>query len=141
MSAMSTPINQLPANKPTTATIPDDPEVLNVLDEMEKEVKSAAKVNSAPMMMPPPPASMMMPPHQHPHIQIKRVSGNKWVNKEVMQRAGIVAVLAAILFYPKTLQTLYSTVPKLAFLEKFDVVVRAALLAVVVYLVSIQFTI
>lgn len=136
---MSTPINQLPTNKPSSASLPDDPEVLNVLQEMEQEVKTAARANSVPM--PPPPPSMpmmMMPPPQY--TVKKTASTNKWINHEIMQRAAIIGVIALITFYPKTMEYVYS-IPKLAFLEQFDITVRAAMLAVVVYLASIQFEI
>lgn len=142
-TSMSTPINQLPQNKPTSATLPDDPEVLNVLSEMEQEVQSATRANSMPIPQPAPqptPVMMMTPPPSN--VQIRRISpstlSGKWINTDVMQRAGIVAAIALIAFYPKTMEYVYA-VPKFAFLEQYDVIVRAVLLGVIVYILTIQF--
>jgi hypothetical protein len=125
--------------------VPDDPEVLNVLQEMEQEVKTATAAAKAPMhQMAPPmmPQMMMAPPAQ---FQIKRAQPSsglaKWVNYDIMQRAGVIAAIAVIAFYPKTLETVYSSFPQVAFLQKFDIIVRATLLAIVVYLATIQFDI
>lgn len=149
-SSMSTPINQLPQNKPTSATIPNDPEVLNVLSEMEQEVQSAARANSLPIPAPAPapapaptptpmptaPMTMMMSP---PNVQIRRTTvSHKWLNTDVMQRAGIIAAIALVIFYPKTMEYIY-TVPKLAFLEQYDIIVRALTLGIAVYFLTIQF--
>lgn len=145
-TSMSTPIHQLPQNKPTSATLPDDPEVLNVLSEMEEEVQTAARANSVPIPSyapPPMPTTspmMMAPP---PNVQIRRINPptsftGKWINTDVMQRAGIIAAIALIVFYPKTMEYIYN-IPKLAFLEQYDIIVRAFTLGIAVYILTIQF--
>lgn len=140
MSGMSTPVNQLPMNKPSTATVPDDPEILNVLQEMEQEVTTAARVNSVPIPSPVPQQMMMPVPTQS--FVIKKSGGSslmdKWVNHEIMQRAAIIGIMSLVMFYPKTMEYIY-TIPKLAFLEQFDIFVRAIALAIIVYVASIQF--
>lgn len=138
---MSTPVNQLPNNKPSSTALPDDPDVLNVLQEMEQEVKTATKAAMQPqqMAMPPPPPQMVTA--YPPSIQMKKAPTNRWIDYDIMKRAGIIAVLALVIFYPKTLESLYSSFPQLAILEKFDIGVRAFLLAVVVYVATIQFDI
>lgn len=145
-SSMSTPINQLPANKPTTAVLPEDPEILNVLQEMEQEVSTAAKANSAPINTPPSnmtatpmpvamPPQMMMPTAS---VTKKTCPVNKWINYDTMQHAIVVGLIALVAFYPSTMEYIYS-VPKLAFLEQFDIIVRSAVVMVAVYVASIQF--
>lgn len=124
--------------------VPDDPEVLNVLQEMEQEVKTATAASRAPTAAPTAsyPMNMMMPPPpvaQYQITQVKKGHASKWINYDIMTRAGIVAAIAVVAFYPKTLESLYNSFPKLAFLEKFDIVVRALLLAIIVYAVTIQF--
>lgn len=137
---MSTPVHQLPTNKPPSMPVPDDPEVLNVLQEMEQEVKTATASRAPPgPVMPQPPPYMMQPPVAQ--YQIKKVQSAKWVNYDIMKRAAIIAAIAFVAFYPKTLESLYTSFPKLAFLEKFDGVVRAVILALIVYAVTIQFNI
>jgi hypothetical protein len=142
---MSTPVAELPTNKASSTGIPDDPEVLNVLQEMEQEVHVATKANAVSMPHPPPPPQPMMQmamhiPQQPVQIQYKTVQpANKWINKDAMQHAGLIAIAALLVFHPSTLGFLYSSVPKLAFLESYDLFVRGAVLAVLVYVIIIQF--
>lgn len=140
MSSMSTPVNQLP-NKQSATSIPDDPEVLNVLQEMEQEVKTAARVNSAPIPAPPPqqPVVMAPPPPMQPAMIKTRTGGNKWINPDMLQHAAVVGIIAVLVFHPKTMETVYASFPKLGFLEPFDLFVRALLLAALVYVAAVQF--
>jgi hypothetical protein len=131
---MSTPIAQLP--KGSTTAPPDDPEVLNVLQELEQEVQTATKAHTAPPpMMAPAPHTMMMPA---PSIQVKKVE-KTWINQEMLHHALIVGLVAIVAFYPKTLEKLYTTFPKLEFLQPFDLLIRGALVVVVVYVLALQF--
>lgn len=132
---MSTPVNQLPNNKPSSTAIPDDPDVFNVLQEMEQEVKTATK---AMQPSPIPVAPTMVSAFPPAAVQTRKTPGNKWIDFDIMKRAGIIAVIALVVFYPKTLESIYA-VPQLALLEKFDIVVRAIILAVIIYVATIQF--
>jgi hypothetical protein len=136
---MSTPIHQLPNGKPpVTASLPDDPEVLNVLQEMEQEVQTATKANIAPTMPMPPPMQPVAPPQPLVPIPVKKQK-KKLYEPTILYHAALVAFAALVLFFPKTLEVLYTKVPKLALLERYDILVRSLLLGVVVYAVTWKF--
>lgn len=137
-SSMSTPINQLPANKPVTATVPEDPEVLNVLKEMEEEVKTATKANAQHVVVPHV-QHINIAPQPHHMIQPMHPPSTRWIDQQAVQHAGIVAILALVAFYPNLLDNLYNTSPYLEMLAKFDLIVRAALLSVAVYIAVVHF--
>ena len=69
---MSTPITQLQnAQPPPTAEVPQDPEVLNVLNEMEQEVAAATRTQAQHVPNPPPPQQIhRMPPQIGSHMPV-----------------------------------------------------------------------
>lgn len=139
MTTMSTPISQLPATAaPSSAPPVSDPEVLNVLQEMEAEVAKATQampaltqpMHHAPMhhmpMHMPTPTMMPIPMHKEPN--------KGWVDMSLLQKAGIVAVVATILFYPATLRMVYARLPAFEhLLESYDFIIRFLVLVVVLY--------
>lgn len=135
--SMSTPVHQLPqttATPSSTAPPMDDPEVLSMLNEMETEVQEATKQQHA-VRAPPMPQPMA---HAHvtppPAPVIKKTSPKGIWNMEVAQKAAIYAVIAAILFYPSTMQFIYSKLPKFeSIFSSYDVIIRTILLIVVIY--------
>jgi len=143
MSAMSTPINQLPqqVNPSMIAKLDEDPEVLDVIKGMESEFQS----QPAPPPSSQPPqkwdAPVRMPSHIVTPIQHVPSESKQWygIDKALAQRALIVSALAFVIFYEHDLSHLYA---KISFLEKFvayDKFIRAALLAVVIYLLFWKF--
>jgi hypothetical protein len=132
MTAMSTPLHQLPAGtpSPTTNIAEDDPMVNDVIHEMEKEFK-AKHAPPAPQQHAPPQPMY----HPAPHAMTTPVMKNKspWLNETAAKRAAICAVAAFILFYPDDLSAFYSKNAFLAKLAPYDKLFRAAVLAVVLY--------
>ena len=121
----STPISKIPAQATQEA---EDPEVLAILKEMQQP-EPTPQVNPAmtiPAMAPPP---MMM---QRPSNNVVAVNQPKpYFQMDLLQRAAIAAVIAFVLFYPKTLAMVYEKLPQL---EAFDPFLRTFLLALVLYL-------
>jgi hypothetical protein len=141
---MSTPVSQLPNNpglqSQPTPPIPDDPEVMNVLKEMEEEVQSATRVHHQPQQ----PLHVPSPVIQHvqlpqPQLQQLPPKQTSIVNFEVLQKTAIIAVIAVAAFYPNILDPIYAMSPHLEQVAKFDVLVRAALLIVILYIATTQF--
>ncbi len=127
--SMSTPIHQLPATPTATAAPPtDDPEVLSMLNEMEREVQEATKHHQQPMMRPtPPPAIPPMP-------MVKKPTQKKLWDQTIAQKAVVYAVIAMVVFYPATLAFVYSKVPKFeALFTSYDFIIRTAVLAIALY--------
>lgn len=139
---MSTPVNQLPNKPASAAAAPEDPEVLNVLKEMEEEVQNATRVHQQ---------SVVVPSVQHQHVTVPQQmmqpqliqqhapQQNKLVDFDMLQRAGVIALVAMVAFYPNITDTLYTLSPYLEPLSKFDIVVRAVALAVLLYVAFTQF--
>ena len=61
-----------------------------------------------------------------------------YVRMDLLQKAAVAAVIAFVLFYPKTLAMVYEKLPQL---EAFDPFLRTFLLAVVLYLIMWKFNI
>lgn len=126
---MSTPIHQLPQNAAPSSKMDDDPAVREVIQEMTLEFQSpqTASAPSAPPAVPPPPRMVVtsIPP---------AVSKNEWYDKDAVKRALIVTVAALVLFYPNDISALYDKVPLLDRFSQHDKMVRAVLLAFVLYI-------
>lgn len=131
---MSTPINQLPNNKPISGSVPDDPDVVNVLKEMEEEVQNATRINQQSVVIPSAPVVMPSPPQY-----MQKPQQTKLIDYDAIQRAVIIAVIASVAFYPGILDNLYSISPHLEQLAKFDFIVRGLIVATLVYLMFTQF--
>lgn len=164
--SMSTPIQNLPPATAASAppALPDDPEILNVLEEMEKEVAAAtaraaaatapAAAAVAPAAMPMPPAAAALPPAPSPSPSpifspsclhpgdaacFHGGSGAGFSLPDA-KSAVIAAALALVLFYPESFATVYNKIPKFGgILEQNDKFIRAILLAVLCYFVFIRF--
>lgn len=132
---MSTPVNQLPASKPSaTAPVPDDPEVLNVLKEMEDEVQTATRANMTQVTVP-----STNFPHQQYAPQVVPVPQKPFVDYDALQRALIIAAIGFIAFYPGLLDNFYIMSPSLEPFARFDMFVRAVILAGAIYVATTQF--
>jgi hypothetical protein len=135
MSSMSTPVQDLP--KVEGSTPPLDTSVVDVLEEMEREV--AAQVHPAPM----PVQTAPVMPHAAamPHVAMKPVyvmeEQDEWFNMPRMRTAVIATLLAMLLLLPR-FPGLYDRFTRLAFLEPYELYVRAAMLAIVLYLLMLR---
>ncbi len=78
----------------------------------------------------------MMPP---PPIYMKGM-GAPWIDKGRLQTAVVATVIAMLLLLPK-LPNIYERFSRIAFLEPWETYVRAALLALVLYLVMVRLNI
>ena len=146
---MSTPIQQLQnAAPPATAEVPQDPEVLNVLSEMEQEVAAASRSHAAPQ--PTPVASMPHPPVPPPMRPapvippVKPRSGGlkSLYNPELVQKTAILTLVALVLFYPSTMHFIYAKAPQYeAMLKTYDIFIRCTVFAVVVYVLFLKFNV
>ncbi len=129
--SMSTPIHQLPASAPPSHPPTDDPEVLSMLSEMDKEVEEATLQQHQPMMRTPPVPTPS--PQMHMPV-VKKAPQKKLWDQDVAQKAIIYAVIAMVVFYPATLRFLYSKLPKFeSVFNSYDFIIRTALLAIVLY--------
>lgn len=127
---MSTSITQLPGTAASSTPI-EDANVLSVIDEMQQVVAPAQ-----PTVAPPPALRMMVPPPMS-YGASKGVGADAgaWMDKDRAQKALVAAVIALALFYPGSLQMVYSKLPRFeAFFASYDLMIRAALFAVVIYL-------
>lgn len=127
----STPINKIPA-QPTQEA--EDPEVLAILKEMQQsEPQTTSQVQHTPPPMQyyaPPPAPPMK--HQQPVPAVVTTEAKPFFQIDLAQKAAAAAVIAFILFYPKTLAYVYEKLPQVV---AYDPLLRTALLAIVLYLV------
>lgn len=143
MGTMSTPINNLPSVD-SSAQVPPvtDPIVTDVLAEMEREVAAAQK-----------PVAHQAPPHQahhppmpmpgqyynaptQPYMYAKQ--GVSYVDTSRLQTAFAAAVIAGLMLLPK-FPNIYERVARIAFLEPYELYIRVALLALVLYILMIRF--
>lgn len=140
-SAMSTPISNIPVHNVSAQE--EDPEVTAILQEMQQPQQSSKP--SEPMMhtsynmhMMPPPQAMHIPTM---HIEQKDTSKKELFDMKIAQRVTICAVIAYVMFYPKTLEILYEKVPVLQRFSTYDSFIRFFLLAVVLYALMWKFNI
>uniref|UniRef100_A0A6C0CRL0 Uncharacterized protein n=1 Tax=viral metagenome TaxID=1070528 RepID=A0A6C0CRL0_9ZZZZ len=132
----STPITNIPvmANiQVSEETHEDDPEIQAILNEVQ--VPTIQAPVHRPMIQNIPSVSPMMymngPP---PMIETK----SSWIQMEYGKRALVAAVVAAFLFYPRTFQMIYEKIPILAKFSSYDILIRTALLAMVLYLFMLK---
>ena len=126
----STPISKIPAQ---VSKEPEDPEVLAILQEMQQAEAPAPSVVTAP-------PRYMTPLAPSPHVVNVPLPAEKpvYFRADILQKAAAAAIIAFVLFYPKTLAMVYEKLPQL---EAFDPFLRTFLLAVVLYLVMWKFNI
>lgn len=137
MSApMSTPITNIPVQS-SQPPIEEDPEVNAILQEMQQSAPQPAVVQQhavAPMRYAAP-----IQPHMHASPTMVSTPSKPYFHSETAQRAVYAALIAYVLFYPKTLEMVYA---RFSFLEKFqsyDMVIRFMLLAIVLYALMWKF--
>lgn len=136
----STPVSKIPAQ--TIHEEEDDSEVISILKEMA-ESDNKSTVQSPPpnyqIPTPPPQINYNPPPAQAPQRppppQIVNVKLPKpYIQQDLIQKAVIASIIAAILFYPKTLDIVYSKFPIMQKVAPFDPLIRVFLLTIILYL-------
>lgn len=129
----STPISKLPVHHPNLQisgdSQEDDPEVQAVLQEVQQAHQPPPMVQTQMYQLPP---RMSSPPQMAP-TQVNPSNTSSWFQHDLAKKAIFAAILAGILFHPKSLTLLYEKVPMLNRFESYDLFIRIALLAVVLY--------
>lgn len=137
MATMSTPIQEL-NGKQSNAAAPQDPEILSVLNEMEQEMAAARQHHPPPQRVAPVP-SHAPPPVHIPSLPMSMKS-RSYLEPELLQKAGIVALIALVIFYPETLRIVYGKLPAYEHLfESYDTLIRAIIFGLIVYVLLWKF--
>lgn len=130
----STPISKIPAQVSSDieeSDDDDDPEVLSILKEMSDSERPPMPPPRQPTYKQHPP-----PPKAYPPPSANIVQHNlpkSYIQQDLLQKAVIAAIIAAVMFYPKTLEILYTKFPMMEKFQSFDSIIRVVLLAVVLY--------
>jgi hypothetical protein len=151
MTAMSTPVTQLPAQPAShvATTSEEDPMVNDVISEMESEFQHTQNVATQPpvqqsyMPSQPPPAYPVAPPAAPQQFNMHLMSSMQkpYFDLPIAKRAAICAIVALLIFYPFELGFVYEKVPMLARMQPYERAIRALLLAVVLYALMWKFNI
>lgn len=146
MSSMSTPIANLPKADSSSPPPPIDASVTDVLEEMEREVSAAQHQQPAqqhpqhPAPQHPPPGGYMPQMPQMPgmppiHLYVDDQDG--WVDMPKVKTAVLATLMALLLLIPK-FPDIYDRFARIAFLEPYELYIRAGLLALVLYLLMVR---
>lgn len=137
---MGTPITQLPATPngiQGNIKHDEDQVVADVIKEM-----NISKDAQLPLHQPQPQViQQYMLPQSIPHTYVSSKASLVFgvLDKTLVTRATVAAIVALALFYPETLSNVYSKVPSLgAVFEKYDKVVRALLLMMLLYIIMLK---
>ena len=133
--SMSTPVSNLPptAAAPGNVRHDEDQIVADVMNEMR-----TAQQGPPQPPQPPVPAHIvqqyMLPTHLPPPLVEDREKLFNVLDKIITIRAVTAAMVALLLFYPESFAALYEKIPSVGVhLDAYDKVIRAVLLAVVLY--------
>jgi hypothetical protein len=138
--SMSTPVSNLPPANAAPGNVRHDEDqiVADVLSEMRSAQQQKPPVQQAPP--PPPPAHVVqqyvLPTHPPFPSQNQPELLFNVLDKTNASRALLAAFVALVLFYPESFENVYSKIPSVGpLLEANDKVVRAILLAVLLYVI------
>jgi hypothetical protein len=144
--SMSTPLSNLPQATAAPGNVRhDEDQIVNdVINEMQqKQMKpqggggGSIPVSVPPMQVPPEAhviQQYMLPTYAPPPPQQDKLFNI--LDKTIATRAFVAALVALVLFYPESLGGVYAKVPGIgAHLEQYDKLVRAVLLAVLLYVI------
>jgi len=140
---MSTSINNLPpVDKATAPPINSDPIVSDVLAEMEREVAAAQKpsVNQSQHQTSfPQPTQVQYGNQQMPMLlpPYMKEPSNPWVDTSKLQTAVVASIIAVVLLIPNV-SFIYEKFEKLASIRSYELFIRIALLALVLYVAMIK---
>lgn len=164
-TSMSTPINQLKnaANNGNMQLpkLDDDPMVQDVINSLVKEVKTQENIKSTPIgnYQPQPQQHQQPQPQQHApqnyqqsppqqpnqqyyqmmHKQQSNSLLDSWISTDDAKTAVIIAVIALIMLYPTDTSSIYSKFEFLSTFHQYDIFIRTALLAVILYIIFRKF--
>lgn len=157
MSSMSTPVTSLPQvddkSSPPPAMI--DPSVTDVLEEMEREVAAAQHSSVPNVPQPSHPLQQTVSNHINPHSThppsymyggqnmfppYNKDSNMNWVNMEKAKTAIIATLIAMLLLLPKV-PFIYERFTRIVFLQPYELYIRAAMLALVLYITMVRLNI
>ena len=144
MSSMSTPIANLPKADSSSPPPPIDASVADVLEEMEREVSAAQQQQQHPSA----PQQHLQPQHLQPqHLgsympQMSPLSlyvddQDEWVDMPKVKTAVLASLMALLLLIPK-FPDIYDKFTRIAFLEPYELYIRAGLLALVLYILMVR---
>lgn len=149
-SSMSTPVNSLPPPDSSSPPPPmvSDPVVTDVLAEMEREVADAQKASVPHHPQQPHPHPQQPHPHQpHQPQNLQQMLSTlpvytkeqerSWVDTGKLQTAVVATVIAMLLLLPQ-LPNIYERFARIAFLQPYELYIRAALLALVLYIAMVR---
>lgn len=148
MSAMSTPVNQLPqqVNPNMVPKLDEDQEVLDVIKGMEKEFQTQHQAPPVQMAMPTPvvqaPAPHVAPsPSGAVVTQLYPGAAKKMFgfDLKIAQRAALMAAIALLVFYQDDLSSLYARFSVLDKFAPYDKLVRCVVLVAVYYIIIWKF--
>jgi hypothetical protein len=129
----STPISKIPAQASSDieeSDDDDDPEVLSILKEMSDSERPAPPPRQPTYKQPPPPPKAYPPPSAN---VVQHNLPKPYIQQDLLQKAVIASIIAAVMFYPKTLEILYTKFPIMEKFQSFDSIIRVGLLALVLY--------
>ena len=143
---MSTPIANLPKADSSSPPPPIDASVADVLEEMEREVSAAQQQQQQPSV-----PQQHLQQHlqsQHPqHLggympQMSPLSlyvddQDEWVDMPKVKTAVLASLMALLLLIPK-FPDIYDKFTRIAFLEPYELYIRAGLLALVLYILMVR---
>jgi hypothetical protein len=151
-NSMSTPIQTLPNQGPTTVTssAEDEPIVKELLADM-----NATAVRPG---TPPSPAGAgarlaagTLPANQHliaaagpafagPYMSYADVPSTEteWWNPVILKDVIVAAVLAFVIFHPNTFEAIYRAIPRLSVLAVYETMARPLLFAMLLYIIFIR---
>lgn len=141
MTSMSTSVSQLPTqvNANTVPKMDDDPMVQDVISEMEMEFSQnqpRAPPPVAPKVVPTLPVHVPTPPQPLSMTQLfgPPPAKHAWLDVKALQKAGIFAAVAVLIFFVDDLSVIYGKHTILQKLQPYDKLVRGVLVAVIFYI-------
>ena len=134
--SMSTPVSNLPPTTAAPGNVRHDED--QIVADVMNEMRTAQQKQNAPPPSPPPAhvvQQYVLPTHLPPPVARDDTLFNV-LDKTNTIRAVTAAFVALLLFYPESFASLYEKIPTLGvYLDTYDKIVRAILLAVVLYVI------
>jgi len=140
--AMSTQVQELPDKPPINTKVEEDPVITDVINEMEKEFITSPRQFSMPQSQAhiAIPTYTTMPTAIPIHMSYTQNNTLYGLDKKHMQIAILASGLAFAIFYPIETEFLYEKVTILSKFAPYDRLIRALLLAVLLYILLWKLT-
>jgi len=141
-TVMSTPISQLPKSGNTGTFAEEDPSVSEVISQMEKEFSQSQPPPQPPQHFQAQPLPQQPPqlqqPSQQPLPLPQQPKNLSYIDTSLLKRAFIAAFIAFIIFYPCEFGFIYEKYNMLKTAQPYERVIRALLLAVLLYVIMLK---